>query len=128
MPTLKSFKGSSVEYSIVPINESNVSENYSVIEHLKNVLYENVEGVIKDNKFYSILDNFNEPRQHWSLPIVADYETDEPWLLINKKPGDLYHPMSYIGRTLVYAVTEFDIWQCDEHDGPIAVITEVDSS
>jgi len=128
MPVSKTFSGSTVEYSIVPINESDVETNFSIIEYLKKVLYENVEGVIADNKFYSMMDNFEEPRNHWSLQIVADYETDEPWVLVNKKPGDLYHPMSYICKNLTYTVTEFDIWKCDECEGPIAVVTEIDRS
>lgn len=123
----KIFKGSSVEYSIVPLNESSMS-GFSILDHLKNNVYENVEGVIVGGKYYCLLDNYEEPRSHWSLKIVGDYETEEPWLFINKRPGDLYFPMSYIGRHLSYNVSEFDLWTSDECDGPIAVITEVDAS
>lgn len=122
----KIVNGSSIEYSIVPINESMIAD-FSIIDHLRENLYENVEGVIVDSKFYSLMDNYMEPRTHWSIAITGHYETEEPWLLINKKPGDLYHPMSYISRCLTYNVTEYDIWSCDQCDGPVAVITEADS-
>jgi hypothetical protein len=116
-------QGSLIEYSIVPFNESLIG--FSLLEHLKTNFYDGIEGVIINDKFFSLIDDYIEPRQHWSIKMVASYETEEPWLLINKRPGDLYHPMAYLTKCLSYSVNEYDIWSCEECDGPVAVITEV---
>jgi hypothetical protein len=116
-------QGSLIEYSIVPFNESLLG--FSLLEHLKENFYDGIEGLIINDKFFSLIDDYAEPRQHWSIKIVSTYETEEPWLLINKRPGDLYHPMAYLTKCLSYNVNEYDIWSCEECDGPVAVITEV---
>ena len=126
MPAVKIVQGSSLEYSLVPVNESRC--NFLIIDKIRDTCYEEVEGLIKGGKFYSVLDNFQEPTGHWSLEILADYETEEPWLLINKRPGDLYYPMSYIMKYLTYNVLEYDIWKVDDHDGPIAVLTDIEAA
>ena len=119
----RTVQGSLIEYSIVPVNETLIG--FSLLEHLKTNFYEGVEGVIVNEKFFSLIDDYVEPRNHWSLKIVSTYETEEPWLLINKRPGDLYHPMAYLTKCLSYNVNEYDIWSSEECDGPVAVITEV---
>lgn len=122
----KIVQGSELEYSIVPFNQTVLK--FDVLEKIREICYEEVEGCIKDGKFFSAADNFQEPLDHWSLELVKTYETDEPWLLINKRPCDLYFPMSYILKTLTYAVLEFDIWISEQNSKPIAIITEVDSA
>ena len=122
----KIVQGADLEYSIVPFNQKKL--NINVLEKIREVCYDDLEGYISDGKFFSAVDNFQEPLDHWSLEIVKTYETEEPWLLINKRPCDLYFPMSYILKTLTYAVIEFDIWSNEQTDKPVAVVTEVDST
>ena len=122
----KIVQGADLEYTIVPFNQNSLK--FDVLEKIREICYEEVEGFIKDGRFFSATDNFKEPVDHWSLEIVKTYETEEPWLLINKRPCDLYFPMSYILKALTYAVVEFDIWSSEQNDKPIAVVTEVDSA
>jgi len=125
MPS-KIVSGASVEYSLVPFNQSLI--RFSVLDKIRNECYEEVEGYIHGGRFLSGADNFQQSVDHWSLDIVKTYETEDPWLLISKRPCDLYSPMSYILKTLTYNVVEFDIWSSEQNDKPIAVITEVDSA
>lgn len=121
MSVKKLVHGASLNYCLVPFNESNYP--FSILDRLRQVCYESIEGIIITDKFYSVLDNYQTPIDHWCLPIVKSYETDDPWLYINKRPGDLYHPMSYITGHLTYNVIEYDIWTGEEE---IAVLTEID--
>ena len=126
MPATKLVNGSSIEYSIVPFNQTSL--DFSVFNEIRNNCYDAIEGYIHKGRFFSAVDNFLEPADHWSLEIVKTYETEEPWLLINKRPCDLYFPMSYVLKTLTYSVVEFDIWTSDQNDKPIAVVSEVDTA
>ena len=74
----KLIHGAALDYSLVPVNESKYS--FSVFDKIKQICFDSVEGIIQSGKFYTILDNFQDPIDHWSLEIVSTYETDDPWL------------------------------------------------
>jgi hypothetical protein len=124
----KLVKGSDIVYSIVPVQESDISLVTS------NKLYHQFVGYISVDietgvyKFYSIEDNYkNAILNHWSINIVKDYDNYNYWFVIKDHPCKLYTILTHIYKgNYVCNVDNFDIWKSEQKNCLVGVVTHIE--
>ena len=120
-------QGSHIKYSLVHI----IPEHTALITDCDKKHHEMVGYIIYNNEnylFYSVEDNYTNPIvNHWTIPIVKNYDNNSCWLLIKEHPCCLYSIITdmYKGN-LVCNVYDFDIWRSEEKDCLIGVITDIE--
>ena len=83
-------------------------------------------GYIRNGKFYTLnLEHTEVESDHYSLKCLYKYE-DKFWLVLNKHPGCIYNPVSYLTGWSTAAVEEYDIWTDERSNSYIAVVTGID--
>ena len=89
------------------------------------ILYDDEHGIYN---FYSIEDNYTNPIvNHWTTPIVQNYDNKSSWILIKEHPCKLYSIITHIYKgNLVCNVYNFDIWKSDIKNCLIGAVTDIE--
>lgn len=125
--TEKVITGSTIIYSLVSIKENDISlvkeSNHHEIAGY--ILYDPNEDVYK---FYSVEDNYvNVIVNHWTTPIVKNYDNHLCWILIKQHPCKLYSIITDMYKNnYVCNVYNFDIWKCDSKNCLVGVVTDIE--
>jgi hypothetical protein len=127
--TEKVIKGSTIIYSLVSMKENDISllnecdsRHHEIAGY---ILYDTKEEVYK---FYSVEDNYVNPIvNHWTSPIVKNYDNEVCWILIKQHPCKLYSIITDMYKNnLVCNVYNFDIWKSDIKNCLVGVVTDIE--
>ena len=114
----KIVNGDEIEFSCIRIT---TEDYYRAVRAVEDIHW-TVCGFVVDGCYRPSEDTDLICRNHWSLSVLK--ENKGIWIIVNKHPGDLYEPMSYIREQSIYHVVKYDIWHIET--GYVAVVTETD--
>jgi hypothetical protein len=121
-------RGCDIIYSLVCMMEK---DDIELINQCDNKHHEIAGYILYDNeeyKFYSIEDKYtNAIINHWTTPIVKNYDNETCWFLIKEHPCKLYSIITdmYKGN-FVCNVDNFDIWKSDDKNCLVGVVTDIE--
>jgi len=121
-------KGSNIIYSLLYMNEDDIlliQNCPKYHEILGYILYDSEESIYN---FYSIEDNYtNAIVNHWTTPIVKNYDNNSCWLVIKAHPCKLYNILAdiYEGNRICN-VYNFDIWKNHNNNYLVGVINDIE--
>ena len=120
--------GSQIDITLIPIHSEELMD--FVIKRVNKRFDEEkndpILGYIKNGEFYRLNLEHNEIQtDHYSLKCLHKYEY-KFWLVLNKHPGSIYDPVSYVTSWNTFNVNEYDIWTDERSNSYIAVVTEMD--
>ena len=117
-------RGSQIDITLCPLN---VEESSTYINNINKRHEEAKEdpilGYIINDVFYKLGSSIAQ--DHYSLQFARNYK-DKFWVVLNKHPCKISHPMAYISECDIFNTEEFDIWSDERSNSLIAVITAVD--
>jgi len=119
-------RGQDIIYSLVPVNERDISLIRTVKRHeiIGYVLLKEYWGIYR---FFSIEDKYITPiENHWTASIVKNYDNEKCWLLIKEHPCKISGVIATMYNRQLCHVENFDILKSDSKNCLVAVVTEMD--